>query len=423
MKTVLCCFASHRYLTDSELHRAFTEIKDRTSELWDEAYLVDESFDPSRLACHADDLMIALPMSGGVQPSILSAAEYFREITVYAGYVKGSFSFELTQKMLTANAAPAVMDVYAVLKRKHTHTSLAVNYRELEARVKATRAVSELRSARLLAIGETEPWVISATRDGELIRERLGIELVRARTEELRALYDVITPEEAKCCADAWRLSACEIIEPTDEDILNAARLEAAILRLLEKYDADGAAIACFDLLSLGTTSCLGVSYVNTHTDLVISCEGDLDSAITMLLMKRLARDSVWMANPNIQPDGTVNFVHCTAPTAASGKPCKYSLRSHHESGIGVSTEVELPENIKMTACRISDGLSKMMVESCTGVRGEYEPSCRTQLKITLESFEGYLKNALGCHTVFAFCDIKRELIYAAELLGIEVLS
>ena len=81
-----------------------------------------------------------------------------------------------------------------------------------------------------------------------------------------------------------------------------------------------------------------------------------MDSAITMLIMKRLTNDNVWMANPNIQSDGMVNFVHCNAPVRINGEDCKYILINHHESGIGVSTQVELPENIKITVCRISKG-------------------------------------------------------------------
>ena len=114
-------------------------------------------------------------------------------------------------------------------------------------------------------------------------------------------------------------------------------------------------AIACFNLLSLGTTSCLGVSYINDCTAQMAACEGDLDSAVTMLMMKRLTDTKPWMANPGLHPKGIVNFSHCTAPLAVDGRQdCPYILRSHHESGIGVSLQVEIPGSVRLTACRVS---------------------------------------------------------------------
>ena len=174
--------------------------------------------------------------------------------------------------------------------------------------------------------------------------------------------------------------------------------------------------------MKLNTTACLGVSYINTHTDYVIACEGDMDSAITMLIMKKLTGDNVWMANPNLCANKTVNFVHCTAPTVINGEKCHYILRNHHESGIGVSTQVTLPQDAPITFCRISNNVSQMTVHTGVSVRGEYESSCRTQLRVKPDDFDKYLKNALGCHQIFAFADISRELAYVAELLGIEVL-
>ena len=63
-----------------------------------------------------------------------------------------------------------------------------------------------------------------------------------------------------------------------------------------------------------------------------------------------------------------------------------------------------------------------MTIHNCSGTHGEYEPSCRTQLKIKFDSFDKYIKNVLGCHQIFVFGDITRELTYVAEILGIEVL-
>lgn len=421
MNVILCCFAAQRYWTDNdELYSAFSYIKNEMSGICKNAYLVDDKFDLNTLADHNNDVMVAIPMSGGVQPWILNAASFFGDIMLFAGYIKDSFGDGISQKMLINNASPAVMDVYAVLKRERESVTLCVSMDELKKRTQALCAVDALKGARLLAIGKTEPWVISSVRNWDVIKEKLKIEIIDVDQSELVELYNSMadsTPYGAE-----WLDGAEKLVEPTASDVSDSSRFQAALIKLIEKYNARGAAIACFNLLKTGTTACLGVSYINTYTDYAVSCEGDMDSAITMLIMKQLARDSVWMANPNLQPDKTVNFVHCTAPIAVNGKKCSYILRNHHESGIGVSTQVELPKNVKMTVCRISNNLSQITIQNCVGICGDYEPSCRTQLRVKFDDFDKYVKTALGCHQVFVFQDIKEELTYVAQALGMEIL-
>ena len=421
MKVILCCFAAGRYWADkNELDAAFSCIKEETKSICSEAHLVDDSYDLSSLSNHKEDCLVAIPMSGGVQPRILEAAHYFGRVMLLAGYIKDCFGNGVSQKMLINNAAPAVMDVYAVLKRELDNVILCVSRDELGKRVRALNTVEELKGCRLLAIGKTEPWVISSVKNWDIIKQKLGIEVIDVEQSELAELYNSM--ESDGSYGKQWLDGAEKLVEPTASDVSDSSRFQAALIKLIEKYNARGAAIACFNLLKTGTTACLGVSYINTYTDYAVSCEGDMDSAITMLIMKQLARDSVWMANPNLQPDKTVNFVHCTAPIAVNGKKCSYILRNHHESGIGVSTQVELPKNVKMTVCRISNNLSQITIQNCVGICGDYEPSCRTQLRVKFDDFDKYVKTALGCHQVFVFQDIKEELTYIAQALGMEIL-
>lgn len=422
MKTILCCFAARRYWTDKkELENAFKLIVEKTSGFCDEAYLVDDGFDLSALKDNESNILIALPLSGAVQPNIIKAAGSFGSVLLLAGYVKDTFDNGVSQKMLVNNAAPAVMDVYAVLKREGAKVHLCTSLDGLVKRVNAALTVEKLKTARLLAIGQTEPWVISSVRDWSSVKERFGIDVVNVDQSELAELYQELKADGAESGAE-WYEGAESTVEPTRADVSDATVFQAALIKLLEKYNANGAALACFNLLKTGTTSCLGVSYANTYTDYVVSCEGDMDSAITMLIMKLLSGDNVWMANPNIQNDGTVNFVHCTAPVVINGEKRKYILRNHHESGIGVSTQVELPENVNMTACRISNNVSQITIQGCVGIPTEYEPSCRTQLRVRFEDFDKYIRTALGCHQIFVFDDIKEELSYVADALGLEIL-
>lgn len=421
MRVVLCCFASRRYWNnENELNNVFLSIKSQLKDICNDIYLIEDDNTFDCVDIKKEDLLIAIPMSGGVQPNVIGVSDKFSTVLLYAGYVKGNFDNEICNKMLINNAAPAIMDVYAVLKRTAKTVKLCISNDEIYKYTKVIGVVQELKHCKLLAIGKTEPWVISSVKEWSVVKDKFGIEIIDVSQDELVDMYNSIEKAEAE--EKSWLQDVEKVIEPTKEDISNASIMQKALSCLMEKYQAQGAAIACFNLLKTGTTSCLGVSYINTQTNYVVSCEGDMDSAITMLIMKKLANDTVWMANPNIQSDGTVNFVHCTAPIKVNGEQLRYSLRSHHESGIGVSVQVELPKGVDMTACRISNSLSQMTVHSCVGEIGDYEHSCRTQLKIRFDDFNSYLKNALGCHQIFVFKDIKEELQCFAEITDIEVL-
>lgn len=166
----------------------------------------------------------------------------------------------------------------------------------------------------------------------------------------------------------------------------------------------------------------MGVGYLNDCTAFSAACEGDTDSAVTMLIMRHLTSDKLWMANPLLMPDGSVLFSHCTAPLTVKGRLCRTVLRSHHETGVGVSPQVFLPENIRVTLCRVSAATGQMTVAGGTSVKFEEEPVCRTQLAVMPDNPDKFLDSLLGCHQVIAFEDIERKLRLLGELCGLDVL-
>lgn len=416
-------FASPRYYTDPrELSRLYEEAAASLPLVLDGALLVTSESELA--AVSGGGLLVAIPMSGAVQSLVLAAAEKFDAVCLCAGYVDGNLPRAVSSRLLELNAAPAVMDTYAVLRRGERPALLCDSPEALESSVRAVSAYLGLRGARLLLIGAVEPWVVSASRDLSLYKSRFGVEIEQIPLDTLERYFRESDLGEAQAIAERYRRGAECVLEPSEDDLLSAARVCLAVSRLLDEHSADGAAIACFDMLSrLHTTACLTVSLLTSETDRVVACEGDLDSAVSMLLLRRLSDGGVWMANPNLLGDGRVNFVHCTAPIALAGKPCGYRLRSHHESGIGVSPEVDFPPSETVTACRLSAATGKMTVHLGKGRQGVGQPSCRTQYEVSFRDYPAYLENALGCHQVFAFCDLSSELRLVGRLLGLEVVS
>ncbi|MBQ6479872.1 MAG: hypothetical protein IJI45_02020 [Anaerolineaceae bacterium] len=416
MKTIYAFYAADRYWPDREkLNWAFNDLAGRLNAK--HAYLLTDGVELN----DDGDVLVVVPMSGAVQARILKDARRFDKAVLYASYIDGNGSEETVDLMLRANAAPTFMDTWAVLHRESNNIMIARNRKEMEDKLLVLEAYYFVRGARILKIGQTEPWVVSNAGDVSVYEERFGVTIIPVEQSEIEKKYQEITREEARKYYDEFTANASGCEEPTDEDLWNASRMAAALVSVMEKYDADGCAIACFNLLKTGTNTCLGVSCVNNTADKVAACECDMDSCLTMLLMKKLSRSNLWMANPALRSSGLVNFSHCTGALNMNGNR-GYILRSHHESGIGVSLQIDYPLEQIVTSVRISNEARDITIQVGKTEKGERLNCCRTQIYVRYDDPDKYLKTALGCHQIFAFDDIADKVRDLAELFGLNIL-
>ena len=366
---------------------------------------------------------ILLPMSGGVQESMRRVAERYTCVAIGATHLARTLPDESRTMLLGRNAAPAALEVYSVLGASGPVTILFRQPEELVSMLRASRGVSALRSSRILLVGGVEPWVLSASRNTDDLKHRLGMTVERVPLTDLSALIDTVSENDVHDEASRWLSSATAVREPDADDVHAASRIRCALRILMEQHGADGVAIACFAMLSqLGTTSCLAVSAVNDTPGMIAACEGDLDAAATMALMKGMTGQPAWMGNPVVGEGDTLTLVHCTAPTCFAGQRRPYTLHSHHESGIGVSPRVELPSSGPVTLCRIGRNGTTMSVHVGEAAGCPSYATCRTQLAIRLSSVNTLLDHSLGNHQILSFGDYEREARMAGRILGLDVL-
>lgn len=417
MATIITAFFATKYWQDTdEIERVFSEIKE-TFAPREIIKIVDGDLSGLK-AESGDDSIVIIPCSGSVQPDIIKASKGFKNKIMFASYIEGNFKAATTDRMLYCNAAPTFIETYSILRREG-NVKLIKTTKELKAYLNAAEAAVRIRHSKIGIIGAPEPWVISVSRDFDKYKKQTGIDIVQIQQSELAELYNSAAEEEYRHIYDYYKGKAAEIAEPTDIDILNAAKMAGAMLKIIKKYGVDGVAVACFDLISkTGINPCIGVSYINGETPYFAACEGDLDSAVTMLFVRALTQDSPWMANPNLQKNDTVNFVHCTAPIGNN----RFILRNHHETGVGVSPQVEYGLEPVVTAIRYSAESNSITINKGRCVEGRYEPCCRTQVHIEFEDFEHYINTVPGCHQVIVFSDISDAVASAAQIMGIETI-
>jgi len=417
--------ASPVYWPDEEQRRAqFSSVK---ASLRDPDSLLETvTIDSEQAATEARDPgskepCVLIALSGGIQPWMQLLSEGRDQLALFNAYLPEALPVKISGPLMHANAHPASTDFYAYCRQSGKSIQWLSSLKELHDYAIAWQGICRLKNARFLKIGETEPWVINSCRSPETIKQRVGCEVIPMERDQLYAIYETITEEEAQAEAQSWIDRNQTMIGIKDADILKASRVTLAMRRALANHQADGLSMACFAMIGdIDTTSCLALSALNDSASEIGACEGDLDAGLTLFLLKSMGADFVWIGNPIIHPDNTIDLAHCTAPTCACGSQLNFKLMRHHESGRGVSPEVELPGDQIASATRISVNAQSIVCHVGTTERRKKLPACNTQIRLHVESSQQVLDSLPGTHLVLSYGDFGKRIEFATHFLGFE---
>ncbi len=328
------------------------------------------------------DGCIVLVASGGTERIILEIVERCRPVLIWA--------------IPYNNSLPSALEVCS-LKR-----DVKLIYSDLDKRVlqpvkeffRLCEAVKKVR--RFGLIGGISDWIL--TSDESFVKR--FAEVVKIDMDELMAEMESV---------DVYGL---------EEDFLRAMKVYKALKRIVERYDLSALTVRCFDLLKINTTACLALSLLNDE-GVTAGCEGDLDSLLTMTIVRELTGQPCWMANINRfnLNSNTVTFSHCTVPLSMVRR---VDFKTHMESGKGVAIEGVLRSET-VTIARFSRG--KMLVTTGKVVRSGMgdENLCRTQAEVKLNcNVEEFLNNVLGNHHVIVYGDHRSILIDFCRFTDVE---
>ena len=359
------------------------------------------------------NMAVFIPLSGGIQPLMLAAQKSFEFIGLFNAYLGDDY---LSRQLIILNAHPSCTDFYAWCRMNRQDVfwlSSEVAFKDL---LRAWKASCKFTGSTILKIGETEPWVINSCREPQEFAKCLNIKVILIDSERFYARVNEVSDDRVAEIAEDWQKNAVEVAGVDRDRIFNACRVYIAISDLMKKYNACGVSLACFAMAKdMQTTGCLALSMLNASQDFVGACEGDLEAAVSLLLMKNLGNDFVWVANPIIRDNGIVDLVHCTAPCAQM----LYKLLPHHETGCSVATEVDLPGDETMSLMRIGNKLRNMVCHVGTSSKISKLPSCHTQIRIKVKSSEDLLENLMGTHFIAVYGDQRNALAYCSAFTGI----
>jgi hypothetical protein len=266
------------------------------------------------------------------------------------------------------------------------------------------------------------------------LRAEFGVNVVTIGSKELIEVYNSINAKEANKWAVQWVSKAKAVVEPSEREILDAAKMYLAMRKLIEKYAAIGITIDCIVLpylKRLPAYPCLGYAQL-LDEGFIATCEADLDSAFTQLVIKYVTGEPGFVSNPVVdQTSGWVVYSHCVSATKIRGPDATsepYRIRSHAEDRAGASLQVLWPPNEIVTAVKFNIREKKMAIHSGKIVGNiEEEKGCRTKVAVET-NVDAILKNwnrqgKFGWHRVIVLGDWKNYLINFARLTGFKVID
>lgn len=273
-------------------------------------------------------------------------------------------------------------------------TALARLSRYLETRERLT-------GLRLGRIGEPSEWLVGSMPESAHVKDAWGPSVIDVPLKLLRMAIHETELSESSALQQSFEAGAHRISEPSPSDLEMAARVGAALRRVVREQGLDAFSLRCFDLVKdLQTTGCLALSAL-LDEGIVAGCEGDIPAALTMLWMQTISGQTPFMANPqDLDPSAnTLWLAHCTI---ARGMLKGYALRSHFESSLGVGIQGELdPGPITLARIGGTDLREVFLTDGELLGNGDSELRCRTQIQVRLDSdVRELLSRPLGNHLV-----------------------
>lgn len=313
-------------------------------------------------------------------------------------------------------------EIVSELENEWVEASAKISSKEnvVSERIENQRNSDLVEFNRVAIFGEPSDWLIASGVDREYVKNQFNIDFVNIPMERLISRVQLIDDEMVELLAKDFDDSRITFGEASHADLLNSLKLYLAISQICHEENCTCLTIRCFDVIKkIRATSCLALAMLNDE-GFDASCEGDLQTLISMVLARRVTWQPSFMANPSgmSKENGTTTFAHCTIPISMCRK---IGFRSHFESGMGIAINGEMPVNQTYTIFKWGGKhLDRFFVQEVESVEKPYsEHLCRTQITFKFYNPEYMLKNPIGNHHVIIKGAVADKLRKAMAEIGI----
>lgn len=309
------------------------------------------------------------------------------------------------------NSLPACFEIGTYCKKHNIHHIILFgDERDVAGAIKSIGKIlfakDKIAHSRLGVIGKPSDWLIASQVDYQEVKKKFGVELIDISTDELKEEID------KGLLPNIPRLKELQETHYNEEVLNGALLIYSGIKRIIEKYHLNGFTLRCFDLIEkYKNTSCLAFSILNEE-GYIATCEGDVPSMLSMLLVKEGLELPSFQANPSKIDlrQSEILFAHCTLPFNMCKK---YELMTHFESGLGIGVRGTM-DTTDVTICKIGPDLKEFLC-----IPGRIEENltlpnyCRTQIRVKVEGEDiiEFLNTSFGNHVLISYGNNVDKLI------------
>ena len=324
------------------------------------------------------------------------------------------------------NSLAASMEILTYLNNNNIKAFIAYgSNEEISARLKdlthidfvneqCGSAALSLSGDKIAVFGEPSDWLIASNVDRDFLKQKFYIDFVDIPLDTLFRRFSLIDDNMVEFLATDFQ-AVTSRGETTERDLLDSLKIYLAINQICQENNCTCATVRCFSIIEkLKATGCLALALLNDE-GIDAACEGDLQSLLSMILVRRITGMPSFMANPSAmsKDNHTTTFAHCTVPTTMCRR---YGFRSHFESQCGLAVAGEFSPSEVYTIFKWGgEKLDRFFVEEAVSVVApSNENSCRSQLTLNFYNPEYMLNNPIGNHHIIlkgAFADKLRTAL------------
>ena len=295
--------------------------------------------------------------------------------------------------------------------------------------IRALRVKKFLRQSKFLYIGEIPsfsapygPW------DFYAIERRFGVRARHIETNEFYRYYDRIPDDAVKEELEKWRRDFERILEPNEEDLMNAVRVYLTLKYLCEREDANGVTINCGRFTEeRPVVPCLAFDKL-IDEGIMCACEGDITAMLSSLMLHAVSNQPVLMGNFGYKPglfeaeEGEVTIEHDIMPLSMAST--KYTIRDYHGRGFGATGYADVKASQPMTLLNMDSSLSKILVVEGWVKRSEDGIHCRIIIHMNVKGDVKNLPKLLvgSQHISMTYGHWLNALQEASKLLNLRIL-
>jgi len=234
--------------------------------------------------------------------------------------------------------------------------------------------------------------------------------------------------DEARAIADYYTKNAKKIVEPTRQDILNAAKNYVVARQIMADENCQGISLDCLSLVETRQIPCPPcIAWLRLNDEGSVGCcEADWNAAISLRLMALLCNRPGFMQDPAPNTvNNTLMGAHCSCPTKLDGfdKPAEpFILRSHSESNSGVAPQVLWRIGQKATVMEF-EGPGTIILGTGRVLRNIDTPpagGCRTSVELEMDDMADS-RDTKGFHQLFLYGNLELPIKAYCQLAGIKV--